>query len=161
MDDGCEADRVRWLDGAERHAWLTLLAATARLDGALDHQLQRDAGIPLAYYQILAMLSEAPRRTLRMTDLAEITQSSQSRISHAVKRLEARSWVLRRPCSDDRRSTLAVLTEAGHAALVAAAPGHVGAVRTHLFDALSAEQVGQLREILGTVLDRLQDGSGT
>ena len=150
-------DDVRWLDGRERIAWMTLLAATARLDVVLDRQLQRDSGMPLAYYQILAMLSEAPRRTLRMTDLAELTQSSQSRISHAVKRLEAQSWVLRRPCVDDRRSTLAELTDCGYAALVAAAPGHVAAVRSHLFDALSAEQVGQLREILGTVLDRMGD----
>lgn len=148
---------MRWLDGRERIAWLTLLATTARLDVVLDRQLQRDSGMPLAYYQILAMLSEAPQRTLRMTDLAEITQSSQSRISHAVKRLEVQSWVLRRPCTDDRRSTLAELTDRGHAALVAAAPGHVAAVRSHLFDALSDEQVGQLREILGTVLDRLGD----
>lgn len=150
-------DDVRWLDGRERIAWMTLLAATARLDVVLDRQLQRDAGMPLAYYQILAMLSEAPGRTLRMTDLAEITQSSQSRISHAVKRLEAQSWVLRRRCADDRRSTLAQLTDAGYAALVAAAPGHVRAVREHLFDALSTEQVGQLQEILGTVLHRLGD----
>ncbi len=149
---------MRWLDGPERLAWMTLLAATARLDGALDRQMQRDAGMPLAYYQILAMLSEAPQRTLRMSDLAEITQSSQSRISHAVKRLELRSWVLRRPCADDRRSTLAQLTDAGYAALAAAAPAHVAAVRAHLFDALSTEQVTQLREILGAVLSRSLTG---
>ncbi|WP_308252104.1 MarR family transcriptional regulator [Pseudonocardia sp. KRD291] len=156
MDERCGGE-VRWLDGAERRTWMTLLATTARLDGALDRQMQRDAGMPLAYYQILAMLSEAPRHTLRMTDLAEITQSSQSRISHAVKRLEMQSWVLRRPCADDRRSTLAELTDAGHAALVAAAPAHVAAVRAHLFDALSTEQVGQLREILGAVLSELPE----
>ena len=90
-------DDVPWLDSAERRTWLALLATTSRLDDALDRQLQRDAGMPLAYYQLLAMLSEAPGRSMRMTDLAEITQSSQSRISHAVKRLEARSWVVRTP----------------------------------------------------------------
>jgi DNA-binding MarR family transcriptional regulator len=111
--------------------------------------------MPLAYYQLLAMLSEAPGRSMRMTDLAEITQSSQSRISHAVKRLEARSWVVRRPCPDDRRSTRAELTGAGYTALVAAAPGHVRAVREHLFDALTGEQVVALRTILAAVLERL------
>ncbi len=149
MDDVC------WLDAAERRTWLALLATTSRLDGALDRQLQRDADMPLAYYQLLAMLSEAPGRAMRMTDLAEITQSSQSRISHAVKRLEARSWVLRRPCPDDRRSTRAELTATGYAALVAAAPGHVRAVREHLFDPLTDVQVEQLRTILAAVLDRL------
>lgn len=148
-------DDVPWLDSAERRTWLALLATTSRLDDALDRQLQRDADMPLAYYQLLAMLSEAPGRSMRMSDLAAITQSSQSRISHAVKRLETRAWVLRRPCPDDRRSTRAELTAAGYEALVAAAPGHVRAVREHLFDALSAEQVGQLRTILAAVLDRL------
>lgn len=148
-------DDVPWLDSAERRTWLALLATTSRLDDALDRQLQRDAGMPLAYYQLLAMLSEAPGRSMRMTDLAEITQSSQSRISHAVKRLEARAWVVRRPCPDDRRSTRAELTGAGYTALVGAAPGHVRAVRENLFDALSAEQVAALREILAAVLDRL------
>ena len=148
-------DPVPWLDSAERRTWLALLATTSRLDDALDRQLQRDADMPLAYYQLLAMLSEAPGRSMRMTDLAEITQSSQSRISHAVKRLEARSWVLRRPCPDDRRSTRAELTDLGHRALVAAAPGHVRAVREHLFDALSDEPVAPLREILTAVLGRL------
>lgn len=151
-------DDVPWLDSAERRTWLALLATTSRLDDALDRQLQRDADMPLAYYQLLAMLSEAPGRSMRMTDLAEITQSSQSRISHAVKRLEARSWVLRRPCRDDRRSTRAELTGAGYAALVAAAPGHVRAVREHLFDALTTDQVAQLRTILAAVLDRLPPG---
>ena len=98
------------------------------------------------------MLSDAPGRTLRMSDLAAVTQSSQSRLSHAVGRLEQHGWVRRTPCPDDRRSTLAELTDAGFAALAAAAPGHVQAVRKHVFDRLTAEQVCQLREIFSAVL---------
>jgi DNA-binding MarR family transcriptional regulator len=98
------------------------------------------------------MLADVPERTLRMSDLAAITQSSQSRLSHAVTRLERRGWILRRPCSEDRRSTWATLTDAGYAALAAAAPGHVRAVREHLFDRLSCEQVRQLQAICRTVL---------
>ena len=79
----------------------------------------------MAYYLILAMLSDVPGRTLRMSDLAAVTQSSQSRLSHAVSRLERNGWVRRTPCPDDRRSTLAQLTDAGFAALAEAAPGHV------------------------------------
>jgi DNA-binding MarR family transcriptional regulator len=98
------------------------------------------------------MLADVPERTLRMSDLAAITQSSQSRLSHAVTRLERRGWIRRRPCSEDRRSTWATLTDTGYAALAAAAPGHVAAVREHLFDRLSCEQVRQLQAICRTVL---------
>ena len=118
----------------------------------LDRQLQRDSDMPHAYYQILAMLSEVPGRTLRMSDLAAITQSSQSRLSHAVARLERRGWIRRRPCPDDRRSTLATLTELGFQALETAAPGHVRTVRENLFDRLTCDQVGQLREICQAVV---------
>jgi DNA-binding MarR family transcriptional regulator len=148
----------RWLNGAERTAWLAYVAASTRLEAALDRQLQRDSGMPLAYYQILAMLSEVPRRTLRMSDLAAITHSSQSRLSHAVARLERQGWVRRAPCPEDRRSTLATLTEEGFTALAAAAPGHVEAVREHLFDRLGDEQVRQLRDICLAVVAGLAGG---
>jgi DNA-binding MarR family transcriptional regulator len=151
---------TRWLDATEREAWMSYVATKALLEAALDRQLQRDSGLPHAYYQILAMLSEVPGRTLRMSDLAALTQSSQSRLSHAVARLERQGWVRRLPCPDDRRSTLATLTEAGHAVLAAAAPGHVDAVRERLFDRLTPEQVGQLRDICRAVLGGLVDGSG-
>ena len=147
----------RWLTPDELDAWLSYVATSTLLESALDRQLQRDSGMPHAYYQILAMLSEVPNRTLRMSDLAAVTQSSQSRLSHAVSRLECNGWVTRMPCPDDRRSTLAHLTDAGFAALAAAAPGHVRTVRTHLFDRLSCEQVAQLRAILKAVLSGLSD----
>ena len=142
----------RWLAQDELSAWMSYVAATALLESALDRQLQRDSGMPHAYYQILAMLSEVPGRTLRMSDLASITQSSQSRLSHAVSRLECKGWVRRVPCPDDRRSTLATLTDAGFQALAEAAPGHVRTVREHMFDRLTCEQVAQLREICSAVL---------
>lgn len=150
-----EGDENRWLTATELTAWLSYVAASSLLEGALDRQLQRDSGMPHAYYQILAMLSDVPGRTLRMSDLAAITQSSQSRLSHAVARLEVNGWIRRTPCPDDRRSTLAQLTDEGFTALAAAAPGHVRTVREHLFDRLTPEQVGQLREICRTVLDGL------
>jgi DNA-binding MarR family transcriptional regulator len=145
----------RWLTPRERHAWLSYLVMTQLLDGALDRQLQRDADIPHAYYLLLAMLSEAPGRALRMSELAEITNSSQSRVSHAVTRLEHAGWVLREKCPTDRRGNIARLTDAGYAAVVAAAPGHVAAVRENLFDALTAEQVEQLIAICEAALARL------
>ena len=153
-------DETRWLEPDELVAWRSYVAASTLLDGALDRQLQRDAGMPHAYYQILAMLSDVPDRTLRMSELAAITQSSQSRLSHAVARLERNGWVRRKPCPEDRRSTFAQLTEEGFAALVAAAPGHVCTVRRHLFDRLSPEQVRQLHEITRAVLSGLGVADG-
>jgi DNA-binding MarR family transcriptional regulator len=145
----------RWLTPRERHAWLSYLVMTQLLDGALDRQLQRDADIPHAYYLLMAMLSEAPGRALRMSQLAEITNSSPSRVSHAVARLEEAGWVHREKCPTDRRGNVARLTDAGYAAVVAAAPGHVEAVRENLFDALSPEQVEQLIAICEAALARL------
>jgi DNA-binding MarR family transcriptional regulator len=157
-----DGDETRWLADEEQEAWLAYVAATSLLEGALDRQLQRDSGMPHAYYQILAMLSEVPHRTLRMSELAAVTQSSQSRLSHAVARLERKGWVRRKPCPDDRRSTYAQLTEDGFEALAAAAPGHVRTVRRHLFDPLSPAQVEQLREICRAVLGGLGvDDSGS
>ncbi|HVL84989.1 MAG TPA: MarR family transcriptional regulator [Pseudonocardia sp.] len=150
----------RWLDDDERDAWLSYVAMTTLLEGALDRQLQRDVRIPHAYYRILAMLSEVPDRTLRMSDLAAVTQSSQSRLSHAVARLETAGWVRRTPCPDDRRSTLATLTECGFRVLAAAAPGHVEAVRTRVFDRLTRQQVHQLHAICQAVLAGLADEPG-
>ena len=153
-------DETRWLEPDELETWLSYVAATTLLDGALDRQLQRDAGMPLAYYQILAILSGVPGRTLRMSDLAAATQSSQSRLSHAVARLECKGWIRRKPCPEDRRSTFAQLTEEGFAVLADAAPGHVCSVRRHLFDRLTAEQVAQLHEITRAVLSGLGVAGG-
>lgn len=149
---------TRWLDPGEQQAWRAFLGATRMLLDALDRELQRDAGMPHAYYEILVRLSEAPDRTLRMSGLADVLLSSRSRLSHAVARLEERGWVRREERSDDRRSAFAVLTDDGLAALAAAAPGHVEGVRTHLLDPLTPEQVEQLRQISEQVLDRLHRG---
>ncbi len=143
------------MDVEEQRTWRSFLTANQLLFEQLDHELQRDANIPHGYYEILVRLSEAPDRTLRMSQLAERSQSSRSRISHAVARLEEVGWVRRETCATDRRGSLAVLTEKGFSALAAAAPGHVEGVRRHLFDGLSAEQVGQLRAISEAVADRL------
>ena len=154
------ADRTNWLTPAEQRAWLAWLGATELLMASLDAQLQRDAGLPHAYYAILVQLSHAPDRTLRMSDLAFSVNSSASRLSHAAGKLEGRGWISRRPCDDDRRGTLATLTDQGFAVLVATAPGHVAEVRKGLIDRLTDEQVTQLEQICGAVLEGLDpDGS--
>jgi DNA-binding MarR family transcriptional regulator len=146
---------ARWLDDEERQTWLSWVFTTRLLWEELERDLQREAGLPFGYYEILVMLSEAPGRTLRMSELADATQSSRSRLSHAIARLEEFGWVRRAVCETDRRGALAVLTDEGFAALAAAAPDHVESVRTHLFDQLSPAQQRQLREIFDTLLDHL------
>lgn len=150
---------MKWLTEDEQRAWLAWLGATELLMSALDAQLQRDAGFPHAYYAILAQLSAAPDRTLRMSDLAGVVNASPSRLSHAVSKLEERGWVHRHACPSDKRSTLATLTDEGFAVLERTAPGHVAAVRAALIDRLTPEQVGQLEQICNAVLDGL-DPSG-
>jgi DNA-binding MarR family transcriptional regulator len=138
---------TRWLDGDEQRTWRAFLAANRLLMDSLDRQLQHDAGIPHTYYEILVRLSEVPDRALRMSQLAASSMSSRSRLSHAVARMEETGWVRRRECATDRRGAVCELTDAGMEAIKAAAPGHVEAVRTHLFDQLTPEQVVALREI--------------
>jgi DNA-binding MarR family transcriptional regulator len=152
------ANGPRWLSRDEQRAWRAYLDANRLLVEAIDQELQRDAGIPHTYYEILVRLSEAPDRRMRMSDLAEAATASRSRMSHAVARLEAMGWVRRDECPTDRRGQLAVLTDEGFAALEAAAPGHVECVRQSLFDPLTPEQVDALREISEAVVRRLGAG---
>jgi DNA-binding MarR family transcriptional regulator len=146
---------MQWLDEEEQRTWRAFLSATRLLWAQLDRELLAEADMPSSYYAILVMLSEAPERALRMNDLAAGTQSSPSRISHAVGRLEKAGWVRREICPSDRRGWYAVLTDEGLGALEAAAPKHVDSVRAHLFDQLSRNQLGQLRQICDRLLAHL------
>jgi DNA-binding MarR family transcriptional regulator len=132
-----------------------LAAVLELLPGVLDTQLRRDSDLTHFEYFVLAMLSEAPGRTLRMTSLAARTNATLPRLSHVVRRLEDRGLVRRFPCPEDGRATNAQLTDAGWAKIVAAAPGHVATVRQQVIDALSPEQVGQLAEITAAILGRV------
>lgn len=145
----------RWLDDAEQRAWRQVAALFLRLPAALDGQLQRDADLTHYAYFVLAMLSEAPGRSLRMSQLAAQSSSSPSRLSHTVRKLEERGWVARGRSPDDGRGQVARLTDAGWQKLVATAPGHVEEVRRLVFDGLSAEQVGHLETVAGQIVDRV------
>lgn len=148
---------TRWLSEDEQATWRAYLQASQLLFDRLDRELQADQGIPHTYYEILVNLSEAPGRRLRMSELADRCQSSRSRLSHAVARLEEQGWVRREVCDTDRRGQTALLTAEGFSALEAAAPVHVEGVRTHLFDQLTPEQVEQLGAISTAVVEHLRD----
>ncbi|MDH2428044.1 MarR family transcriptional regulator [Sphaerisporangium sp. TRM90804] len=143
---------TRWLDDDEQATWRAFIWGSQLVHESLDRQLQRDSGMPHTYYLILAMLSEAPGRSMTMTDLARLVRSSASKLSHAAARLEGQGWVRRGKKPGDARTTVATLTDEGFAALAAAAPGHVEQVRRVLFDRLTPEQAGQVREIFRAIL---------
>ncbi|MFD5079834.1 MarR family winged helix-turn-helix transcriptional regulator [Streptomyces sp. NPDC058371] len=147
---------TRWLTPEELRAWKAYLAASLLLDDAIDRQLQQEAGMPHLYYSVLATLSDAPDRRLRMTELAEALKITRSRLTYVVTRLEKDGTVRREGCPTDRRGNIAVLTEAGTAVLERTAPGHVETVRTAVFDHLTPEQVGQLEEIFTGIAETLQ-----
>ena len=143
------------LDRGEQAAWVRLASILELLPNVLDAQLRRDAGLMHFEYFVLAMLSEAPKRTLRMSALAAQTNSTPPRLSHVVKRLEDRGLVERLPCPENARATNARLTAAGWRKVRQAAPGHAATVRDNVIDALTGEQVGQLTDIAEAILSRL------
>ena len=137
------------------------MLATKKLWEQLEREVDQGTDVPSAYYELLVRLSEAPDRRLRLSDLADQSQSSRSRLSHSLARLEALGWIRREACESDRRGAFAVLTEDGFGALEAAAPVHVESVRAHLFDVLDAEQLMQLRTISQRLLEHLIAVRGT
>lgn len=150
----------RWLTDDQQHTWRRLAAVMLRLPAVLESQLQRDSDMSHFEYWVLAMTSEAPDRSLRLSELAANANASLSRLSHVVTRLERRGWVRRRPDPGDARATLAVLTDEGWRALQAAAPGHVEQVQRLVFDALDDEDVERLGELCDRMLERIDPRRG-
>lgn len=149
-------DETRWLDDQQQAAWRRLAAVVLKLPSELDQQLQRDADMSHFEYWVLALLSEEPDHRLRLSHLADRANSSLSRLSHVITRLEKRGWVVRERCADDARATFAVLTPAGSATVVEAAPGHVDAVRRFVFDGLDDQGVQDLARVCEVIVDQLE-----
>jgi DNA-binding MarR family transcriptional regulator len=147
--------RARWLNEEEMRTWLAFYATSALVDRELDQRLKNDAGLTHVQYEILARLSGAPERELRMTELANSLYTSQSGITYQITQLEKRGLVRRRPCPSGPRAVYAVLTEAGWDVLKQAAPGHVAAVRELLIDVLTPQELTVLANGLGRVRDRM------
>lgn len=144
-----------WLTRAEQETWIALVNVAMRLEGTLDTHLRRDGGVTLAEYLVLAMLSENGDRTLTLSELAARINSSASRMSHVVTRLENRGWLQRRPSPTDGRTTLAFLTDSGLDTIQAVAPAHAAYVRSLIFDALGDEDLSALRTGLGKIADAI------
>jgi DNA-binding MarR family transcriptional regulator len=149
------SDDVQWLTPSELSSWLSVVRLVQRLPWAIESQLQRDSGLGITEYQVMAMLSDTDSATMRMSGLAEVTNSSLSRLSHLINRLEGRGLVRREIDSQDGRFTLAILTEEGRSALGAAAPAHVANVRRLVIDALSPERLRRLGQDAERIVRRI------
>jgi DNA-binding MarR family transcriptional regulator len=149
------APSPRWLDPEQQATWRVFNGMMARLRWALEGQLQRDAGLSFLEYHALARLSEDPEHTMRMSELAWVTDASLSRLSHLIKRLEQRQLVRREPDPEDGRYTKAILTPAGLDLLVASAPAHAEKVRELVFDDLTPAEVRALRSASEKILRRI------
>jgi DNA-binding MarR family transcriptional regulator len=154
-----EEPAVKWLTAAELDSWLAVVRLISWLPWSIDQQLRRDSDLGMVEYQVLAVLSESPERTMRMSSLAMLTNASLSRLSHLFKRLEARGLVRREPDPADGRFTNAILAEKGFQTLVEAAPGHVAHVRSLVIDVLSSEQLRRLGIAADRIMSRI-DTSG-
>jgi DNA-binding MarR family transcriptional regulator len=156
---GAEEPPVKWLTAAELDSWLSVVRLMTWLPWSIDQQLRRDSDLGMVEYQVLAMLSTSPGRTMRMSSLAEVTNASLSRLSHLFKRLEGRGLVRREPDTVDGRFTNAILTEKGFQTLAEAAPAHVAHVRSLVIDVLSSEQLRRLGLAADRIVSRI-DTSG-
>lgn len=148
---------TKWLSAEEQASWRAWLSASLLLSDRLSRDLQAEHGLTLADYEILVWLSEAPDRRLRMSELAQRTLSSRSRLSHQIDRMERAGLVDREVCAEDRRGSFAVLTDHGWDTIVAAAPDHVASVRAHLVDVLSPAEFAALGHACQSITARLQD----
>lgn len=137
----------RWLSQEERAAWLATAALMISLPAALDVRLQREAGLSFFEYMVLSVLSERPDRSMQMSEVAAGVSASLSRLSHVARKLEERGLLERYRVPGSGRRTNARLTDAGHAAVVAAAPGHVAAVRDYFLDTLEVSDLAALERI--------------
>lgn len=149
--------QVHWLDEDQQRWWRAYRDGTARLLDVLGHELERDTGLSLGEYEVLVRLSEAPGRTLRMSELAGELAHSRSRLTHTIRRMEAAGLVGRTPCLEDARGVNCTMTEAGWQRIQDAAPSHVASVRAHLVDALDPDALRALGEAMEQVEAALRD----
>jgi DNA-binding MarR family transcriptional regulator len=145
-------DDVPWLSRPQLRSWLVISAALTALPNAVEAQLKRDAALNFFEYSVLAALSVSPDRAMKMSQLASFSYGSPSRLSHAMTRMERAGWVQRRAGAGSSRAVEAALTDAGHAKVVEAAPGHVTEVRRLVVDVLSATELDQLEALLRKIM---------
>lgn len=155
------APATRWLTSDEQRHWRAYLEANLSVLRRLESELYGQTGIHMSEYEVLVRLSEAPCRRLRMSELADDTVASRSRLSHQITRMERAGLVTRESCATDRRGAFAVLTDRGMTRLKSAAPAHVDSVRRVLMDALTPPQFVQLGKLSAKVIAHVTPPAGS
>ena len=148
---------TRWLSENEQQSWRAWLDMSRLLPDQLSRELNDEHGLSIADYEILVQLSENPDRRIRMSDLADRTLSSRSRLTHQCDRLAKRGFITREPCTDDGRGSWAVLTPDGWEKIDGAAPDHVESVRNHFVDLLTPSEFEELGTIARKIAEHLQN----
>ncbi len=148
---------TRWLSEDEQASWRAWLDMSRLLPDRLSRDLNSEHGLSIADYEILVQLSENPDRRIRMSELADRTLSSRSRLTHQCDRLTKRGLMTREPCADDGRGSWAVLTQEGWEKIVTAAPDHVESVREHLVDLLTTSEFEELGRLSRKVSEHLKN----
>jgi DNA-binding MarR family transcriptional regulator len=138
-------------------AWRAFLEAHARITDVLSRELRAEESLPLAWYDVLVQLQEAPGHRLRMQELADAVLLSKSGLTRLVDRMEREGLVRRSACPDDRRGILAELTEAGLDTLRRTSSTHLRGVDAHFASHLSDDEAATLASILGRLTDRADD----
>lgn len=155
MSQRKQLTKPQWLPEEQLNPWMELVTLITLMPAHLDAQLTRDSGITHYEFMVMSMLSEAPERTLRMSELATRTNASLSRLSHVAKKLQERGWLEKLPCPEDARATNAKLTRDGFSVWLASAPNHLNEVRNKIIDALTPAQLLQLQQIASAINQRL------
>lgn len=149
------AKQPNWLNPREMKAWRSYIIASRRLLDALDFDLDQH-DLSIADYEVLALLSDAPERKMRMSELAELAMLSKSRLSHRIKVMEGVGWIKREECPKDKRGYFAVMTDKGFKAIAKAAPDHVESVRSRLLDHLTVKDQEEITRIFDRVTKKLR-----
>ncbi len=142
-----DPDEPQWLTEDEQVVWQAFSSVLLRLPSALDTRMRDAAGISQFDYNTLAAVCMTREHRIRMSELAERTASTLSRLSNVVSRLEKRGWLRRETDTDDARTTVVVLTDDGFTKVKDSSTAHVEHIRQLVLDPLTNTQLSQLERI--------------
>ncbi|WP_416985187.1 MarR family winged helix-turn-helix transcriptional regulator [Streptomyces sp. T028] len=150
-------ENVRWLTTEEQHAWRNFVRLHEKLGGRLSRLLQTESSLSAADFAVLVNLTDVPEGRQRYQDLARTLEWEKSRMSHHIARMAGRGLVVREECLEDARGAFVVITEQGRAAVEAAAPLHVEAVRGLFLDHVTPSELRTLGQISERVVEKLDE----
>lgn len=148
---------MRWLTPEEQRAWRAFVRLHERLGGRLGRMLQSESKVSSADFAVLVHLTDSPEGRQRYQDLARALEWEKSRMSHHIARMAGRGMVVREECPEDGRGAFVVITDVGRAAIEAAAPRHVEAVRELFMDHVTPAELRVLADVSERVISKLDE----